>query len=779
MLPKFPNRIQLILIFLYALLRSALIYGQDNPYSITDTRNSKEYPVVKIGNQWWMAKNLDIGEMIPDSTDMSYNDNIEKYCLYNNPAYCDTFGGLYQWDELMQYTITESAQGICPDGWHIPSDMDWKILEVQLGMSHAAADSVGYRGTNEGGKLKFTGSDFWAEPNNGATNEAGFNLLGAGARSPDGTTGYNGFMTDFWTSSAINDSMAWYRMFGNEESRIFRADGYKPYGTSARCVKNTFDLFETTTITDARDGKVYKIVKIGAQWWMAENLNVGNQINSGTPQSDNQVTEKYCYNNDAENCNMFGGLYQWNEAMNHNPDNQQGICPANWHVPTDADWKLLEHRLGIDATDIEKIGWDRGTDQGTFLKSEGGSGFDVYLGGATNPSGVSENQTEFGYFWNSTSVDDNFAWARVFGKDSATINRNNYYFKENGFSIRCIQDTYTPITAKIIAPEIICSGDKFRMQAEIQGGNGNYSFDWTSADGSHLSSADTLVTTPTVESTYYLMVEDGESMSIDSVTVKINSLPVSNINGHEQVCASESNTTYTTESNPEYNYEWYTGNGIITSVINSNQVEVNWETLVGIKSINLLVINKTTGCQLQKSLNVEVLPAPQKPILVRKAQTYIFICTDSGFVYQWYRNEIPITGETKQFYDARENTKKIGEIYVEVSQENGCKNRSESYIFPAKSSAYNEDQEQYKVFIHPNPNDGIMTIEIFDDFTGLVNIQLVNCLGQFVRRTQIVKPEEIFESDLDLRQIEAGVYFLIIDVGFNREIHRIFINKAN
>lgn len=83
-------------------------------YSIIDSRDGQTYNTVLIGTQCWMAENLNIGTMINGSSDQTDNATIEKYCYNNKTANCDTYGGLYQWTEMMQYVMTEGAQGICP-----------------------------------------------------------------------------------------------------------------------------------------------------------------------------------------------------------------------------------------------------------------------------------------------------------------------------------------------------------------------------------------------------------------------------------------------------------------------------------------------------------------------------------------------------------------------------------------------------------------------------------------------------------------------------------------
>ena len=86
------------------------------------------YPTVLIGDRCWLAKNLNVGKRIDHDIESSDNDTIQKYCMYNLEAYCDYYGGLYQWDELMQYDATGNGQGICPDGWRIPTVEDYALL---------------------------------------------------------------------------------------------------------------------------------------------------------------------------------------------------------------------------------------------------------------------------------------------------------------------------------------------------------------------------------------------------------------------------------------------------------------------------------------------------------------------------------------------------------------------------------------------------------------------------------------------------------------------------
>ncbi len=206
--------------------------------SFLDRRDNKSYWTVKIGNQCWFAVNLNIGTMINSSTPQTNNDIIEKYCYDNNESDCNIYGGLYQWDELMQYTTIENSKGICPDGWHIPSDNDWKILEMYLGMNQTSADSGGWRGTTEGGKLKAKGTYFWDEPNEGATNSSQFTALPSGDLTSDGIFEGKGFFTDFWTSTFLLGDQCIYRYLDANRSQIFRTDGFRKYATPLRCLRD-------------------------------------------------------------------------------------------------------------------------------------------------------------------------------------------------------------------------------------------------------------------------------------------------------------------------------------------------------------------------------------------------------------------------------------------------------------------------------------------------------------------------------------------------------------
>jgi uncharacterized protein (TIGR02145 family) len=214
--------------------------------TVTDIEGNV-YKTVKIGSQTWMAENLNIGKIINGAYSQANDGEIEKYAYSNDPENCNIYGGLYQWREMMQYTSQEGAQGICPDGWHIPTDSEWKILEGTVdslfGIDDLEWDIDGYyRGSNAGKNLKSTYD--WNSDGNG-TDLYGFNVLPGGKRGENGTFSGKKVGAYFWTSTETSSAyyMAWNRYFSSYESGILRGDGIlftdpEFNGYSVRCIKD-------------------------------------------------------------------------------------------------------------------------------------------------------------------------------------------------------------------------------------------------------------------------------------------------------------------------------------------------------------------------------------------------------------------------------------------------------------------------------------------------------------------------------------------------------------
>lgn len=194
---------------------------------LVDPRDGKEYATTLIGEQCWMAENLDIGVMIQGNEPQADNDIIEKHCYENDESNCDEYGGLYQWDELMQYTTIESTQGICPPGWHVPSDDEWKELEMYLGMTEQEANlSNTWRGTGIGTML-YEDDDIGFYAQNGA-----------GSRGDGNWHAAIGSYAYYYTSTE-GETAAWRRCLSVFDNRVGRYDSFsKDFGFSARCVKD-------------------------------------------------------------------------------------------------------------------------------------------------------------------------------------------------------------------------------------------------------------------------------------------------------------------------------------------------------------------------------------------------------------------------------------------------------------------------------------------------------------------------------------------------------------
>jgi uncharacterized protein (TIGR02145 family) len=183
------------------------------------------YHTVQIGTQCWLKENLNVGTRIDDTRDQKNNGIIEKYC-YNSDTNCAIYGGLYQWNEMMQYSRTQGTQGICPTGWHLPTDAEWTALTETLGGDLVA-----------GAKMKETGTAHWVSPNWDATNSSGFTALPGGCRN------YGSFydLTEcgyFWSSSTCGTNYAFDRYISYGCDCVYHTYSLKSVTYSVRCVKD-------------------------------------------------------------------------------------------------------------------------------------------------------------------------------------------------------------------------------------------------------------------------------------------------------------------------------------------------------------------------------------------------------------------------------------------------------------------------------------------------------------------------------------------------------------
>jgi uncharacterized protein (TIGR02145 family) len=205
-----------------------------------DYRDNKSYSTFQIGTQCWMAKNLSYLPSVSPSSVGS--ETTPYYYVYDyqgtdvNAAKAttnfQTYGVLYNWPAAMagsasSNSVPSGVQGVCPAGWHLPSDAEWTVLTDHLGGLSIA-----------GGKMKETGTTHWNSPNTGATNTSGFTALAGGDRYGNGNFGSSGFNAYFWSSAQNSSSYAWDRYLSYINDGVGRYYGGKENGLSVRCLKD-------------------------------------------------------------------------------------------------------------------------------------------------------------------------------------------------------------------------------------------------------------------------------------------------------------------------------------------------------------------------------------------------------------------------------------------------------------------------------------------------------------------------------------------------------------
>jgi uncharacterized protein (TIGR02145 family) len=197
-----------------------------------DERDNRIYTSVQIGSQCWMKENLN-------------HETGNSWCYSNNVSNCETYGRLYDWSTVMNgeassNLIPSGVQGICPDGWHVPGDEEWKILEgtvdSQYGVGDPEWNKTGYRGYDAGYNLRSTSG--WTPPGNGSdlfgfsALPGGYRLNSNGAFSGIGTHAY------FWTSTLDYSIYAWQHNIYYGVTTIYRNNSHSGNGFSLRCVKD-------------------------------------------------------------------------------------------------------------------------------------------------------------------------------------------------------------------------------------------------------------------------------------------------------------------------------------------------------------------------------------------------------------------------------------------------------------------------------------------------------------------------------------------------------------
>jgi uncharacterized protein (TIGR02145 family) len=182
--------------------------------TMTDIRDNKQYPTIKIGTQCWMAANLNYGNTIAAAQMQRDNCVFEKYCFNDNPVNCTTYGGMYMWDEMMQYDVVAAAQGFCPPGWHVPVENDWATL-FNFYTSNGFA----------GAPLKYSGF-------------SGFNAFLSGTRFINVNWNFFNFAVMIWSSTTHGPDKAWAHGMNTYNPSVSYYPSSRTNAFSIRCIKD-------------------------------------------------------------------------------------------------------------------------------------------------------------------------------------------------------------------------------------------------------------------------------------------------------------------------------------------------------------------------------------------------------------------------------------------------------------------------------------------------------------------------------------------------------------
>ena len=266
------------------------------------TNDAKQYKTVKIGNQVWMAEN------------MNYKTSIGKsWCFEDDDFYCQKYGRLYDWN---------TAAKVCPVGWHLPSDSEWNELEKSAGKGLAAAISALKGGWRDSDDYEYT-----------IEQQRSGEKIGRWRNLEE-----NGF---WWTSTT-------FEVNGSAQARSLSPSGGfsstlkdKSNALSVLCIQNPPIKKISRIFTDTRDNRKYNVIKIANTMWMGNNLNYNSK-------------GSFCYKNKPENCEKYGRLYDWDAA--------QTVCPSPWRLSSNDDWQNLIEGSGGDVARKLKAkewgGWD-------------------------------------------------------------------------------------------------------------------------------------------------------------------------------------------------------------------------------------------------------------------------------------------------------------------------------------------------------------------------------------------------------------------------------------
>jgi len=189
------------------------------------------------------------------------------------------------------------------------------------------------------------------------------------------------------------------------------------------------------------DTCTYDTIQIGDQCWLRQNLNIGNYVTGATTQTDNEILEKYCYNNDNNNCVTDGALYQWDEAMQYGSllPGTQGVCPSGWHLPTDFEQHTLENFLSnpyLNICNPDRINVNDCGPAGSVLQNI--DGFNFIISGLREINGSFNYRNTYSWMW-SSSLNEPEIFVRAITSGGQSIGRNSA-IRNYGMSVRCLKN---------------------------------------------------------------------------------------------------------------------------------------------------------------------------------------------------------------------------------------------------------------------------------------------------------------------------------------------------
>ena len=459
------------------------------------------YNTVKIGRQCWMQENLKTrhyadGTAISNGGARDYykGSSTQPYYYLPDDYYTyESMGYLYNWPAVMHSEnssklIPSGVQGICPDGWHVPSDLEWKQLEYYVGSQKLYICSyLGQRDNEENIAKALAKNSYIWQTTNGDCCHVGYKPTGNNSTGFSAVpTSGNRISTDFWSSSQCDSKSAYVRSLSSYSPKVSRLNNPKSAANSVRCLRDdvpdgggnaSSSTCGTFAVRDY-DGNVYNTVQIGQQCWMKENLRTKHYAD-GT-EIQNKAICKYMEiifdDNLYKHSNPFyldfecsgiplekrGYMYNWPAVMHGAnssklfPSGVQGICPDGWHVPSDLEWELMECYVGsqelytcghgeeyIAKALADSAGWDNSTYTGSVgynQSANNATGFSAFPAGHLNSSGRRLYVGTFANFWSSSEDSHGNIWARGLNYDHGYMHRESYRGTDDFFYVRCLRD---------------------------------------------------------------------------------------------------------------------------------------------------------------------------------------------------------------------------------------------------------------------------------------------------------------------------------------------------